>query len=177
LDPGRRTATLDVEVMFMAKAMEKKEIAKENVVPFRETFPALPHWMERLDELLGERWAPLLPFRFAEDFVRVPPVDVFEEAGAIVVKAELPGMKKEEIDIHVAGELVTISGKKEKEEKVERKDYLRLERTAGEFTRTVKLPAPIVVEKVTAAYKDGVLELRAPKAEPGVAAGRKIDVA
>ncbi len=85
-------------------------------------------------------------------------------------------MKKEEIDIHVTGDKLTISGKKEKEEKVERKDYRRVERAAGMFSRTVTLPAEVELEKITASYKDGVLEIRAPKVEGAAPKGRKVDV-
>jgi HSP20 family protein len=134
--------------------------------------------MERLDTLLSEHWSPWMPMlRLTEEVaLRIPPVDVYEEGDTIIVKAELPGMKKEEIALHVTNDLLTIAGKKTKEEKVERKDYLKVERAAGEFTRTVKLPATVLADRVTAAYRDGVLEIRAPKAEPAKPAGRKVEV-
>jgi HSP20 family protein len=133
--------------------------------------------MERIDELLGERSPFPLLLRFPEEMgLKTPLLDVYEEGDTIVVKAELPGMKKGEIDIRVAGEMITISGTKEKEEKVERKEYFRLERSAGSFTRSVKLPAQIDSEKVSATYRDGVLEIHAPKAEPAKPAGRKIEI-
>jgi HSP20 family protein len=160
---------------------EENEIAREpgTLVPLRAGFPALPRWMERLDELLAERWPPLLPLLgLGEELApRVPAVDVFEEAGAVVVKAELPGLRKEEIELHVAPDAVTISGRKEKEEKVEREDYLRLERSAGAFGRTVRLPAEVELAKVTATYRDGVLEIRAPKVVPSKETSRKVEVA
>jgi HSP20 family protein len=158
----------------MRKA-EPKEIARETAT-LTPLFPALPHWMERLDELF-DRW-PLLPLlRFPEELApRIPPLDVYEEGREIVVKAELPGMKKEEIELEVVGDLLTISGRKEREEKVERKDYRRFERTAGAFTRTVRLPAEVEVAKVAATYRDGVLEVRAPRVEPPKATARKVAV-
>jgi HSP20 family protein len=106
----------------------------------------------------------------------MPPVDVYEEGEAVVVKAELPGLKKEEVDIQIAGDVVTISGKKEKEEKVEKKDYYRYERESGSFSRSVALPAKVQAEKATAELKDGVLLLRAPKAEGVATSSLKIDV-
>jgi HSP20 family protein len=93
-----------------------------------------------------------------------------------VVKAELPGMKKEEIEVTLTGELLTLSGKKEKEEKVERKDYHRIERMAGAFTRSLKLPFEVEVEKVTATFREGVLEIRAPKTPEAKAKSRKVEV-
>jgi HSP20 family protein len=165
----------------MAKVMKREPEGREEkgaLMPFRTGFPAMPSWM---DDLLFERW-PLAPFtpmlRLAEGLgVRAPPVDVYEEGGDIVVKAELPGMKKEEIEVDVTGDLVTLSGRKEKEEKVERKDYHRLERASGAFTRTVRLPDEVVLDKVTATFKDGVLEVRAPKAHAEKVTARKVEIA
>ncbi len=158
-----------------------KERGKEagRIVPFRSAFPEIPRMMERLDELLMERWAPFWPtLRIAEELLpRVPPVDVYEDGDEVVLKAELPGMTKDEIEVHVSGSEVTFSGTKEKEEKLEKKDYHRFERTTGAFTRTVALPAEVELEKVTAKYENGVLEIRAPKAAPAKPAERKIEVA
>jgi HSP20 family protein len=138
-----------------------------------------PRWMERFEEMFADVWPPMWPvLRFPEELgLRMPPLDVYEEGGVVVVKAELPGMKKEEIEVHLSGKELTVSGKKEKEEKVERKDYRRVERTAGAFRRTVTLPAEVELEKVTASYKDGVLEIRAPRTERAEPKARKVDVA
>jgi HSP20 family protein len=108
--------------------------------------------------------------------VKVPPVDVYEEGDTLVVKAELPGMKREEIEVTLTGDLLTLSGKKEKEEKVERKDYHRLERAAGAFTRSFKLPYEVKLDEVKATFKEGVLEIRAPKSAEAKARSRKIEV-
>jgi HSP20 family protein len=160
----------------MTEVIRKTETNEEagTLLPL---FPALPHWMGRIDDLF-DRWAlhPLL--RFPDELApRFPPVDVYEEGGAIVVKAELPGMKKEEIEVELRDDVVTISGRKEREEKVERKEYRRFERAAGAFARTVRLPAEVDAAKVTATYRDGVLELRAPKAEPAKVNARKVEIA
>jgi HSP20 family protein len=162
----------------MAKVMKREHEHHEGkgaLAPFLAGFPAMPRWM---DEMLLDRWPPFAPMlRFAEELgIRAPPVDVYEEGDDIVVKAELPGMKKEEIEVDVTGDLVTLSGKKEKEEKIERKDYHRLERATGSFSRTVRLPAEVVLDKVTAAFKDGVLEVRAPKAHAEKVTARKVEV-
>jgi HSP20 family protein len=174
--------TLFVEVMVVTKLeknngkSQKKEAA---IVPARAgRMESLPRWMERFENMFAEAWAPLWPvLRLSEELLpRVPPLDVYEEGGAVVVKAELPGMKKEEIEVRVSGHVLTISGKKEKEEKIERKDYRRVERTAGMFSRTVTLPAEVELDKMTAAYKDGVLEIRAPKVPGAEPKGRKVEV-
>lgn len=118
---------------------------------FRRPFPMMetPWWT---------RW-PTLAGEFS------PTLDVYEEGGEVVVKAEMPGMKKEEIHVDIGDDSVTISGEKKKEEKVERKDYYRHERSHGSFARTCALPAGVETEKARATFKDGVLEVRVPKTE------------
>jgi HSP20 family protein len=148
------------------------------LAPIRERLTEMPRLMDRLDEMIMERWAPLWgALRAPEEMAfRLPPVDVFEEGTEIVAKVELPGMKKEEIEVEVGPETVTISGKKAKEEKVERRNYFRFERASGAFTRTVRLPAEVELEKAHAEYKDGVLVVRVPKAVGGKPTAKKIDV-
>jgi HSP20 family protein len=92
-----------------------------------------------------------------------PAVDIFEEKGEVVVKAELPGMKKDNISVKVVGNDIIINGEKKTEEKVERKDYLRVERSHGSFNRTVSLPEGCDTEHAKASFKDGVLEVRLPR--------------
>lgn len=149
------------------------------IVPTLEPRMALfPRWVERFEDIFADVWPAGWPMlRFPEELgMRIPPLDLYEEAGSVVVKAELPGMKKEEIEIHVTGTELTISGKKEREEKVERKDYSRFERSAGMFSRTVMLPAEVDLERMTASYRDGVLEIRAPEVTGAAPKGRKIAV-
>ena len=161
----------------MTKVARREREREGAIVPIRPAL-SLPHWMERFEEMIENRW-PFFPMlRWPEELaaVKAPPVDVYEEGDALVVKAELPGMKKEEIEVTVTGDLLTISGKREKEEKVERKDYHRLERMAGAFSRSLKLPFEVELDKVTAAFRDGVLEIRAPKTAEIRAKSRRIDV-
>jgi len=142
--------------------------------------PALPglagSLMERMDEMLSERWGWWPALRWHDEMTRVPPIDVYEEQGSLVAKVELPGMKKEEVEITLEGNLLTVAGVKEREERLERKNYSRYERHSGAFSRTVALPFEVVMEKATASLKEGVLEIRAPRAEGGKASRRKIEV-
>lgn len=159
----------------MAKVM-KAEGTK--LAPLREKLTEMPHLMDRLDEMLTERWMPLWgALRGPEEMsLRLPPVDVFEDGAEVVVKAELPGLKKEDLGVEVGPETVTISGKKTKEEKVERRSYYRFERASGSFTRTVRLPAEVELEKAHADYKDGVLEIRVPKATTKGPTSKKVEI-
>jgi HSP20 family protein len=82
-----------------------------------------------------------------------------------VVKAELPGIGKDEVEVNLTGSTLTIEGEKKKEEEVKRANYYRSERSYGSFARTVELPAEVKGEATKATFKDGVLEVRMPKTE------------
>jgi HSP20 family protein len=103
----------------------------------------------------------LLGERRTGDFV--PAVDMFEEGNELVIKAELAGIKKEDIKVEVAGNTLTLSGEKRGEEKVQKKDYYRVEQSYGSFSRTLELPEGAKLDEVKASYKDGLLEIRVPR--------------
>lgn len=148
------------------------------LAPIRDVLTEMPHLMDRLDAMFMERWAPLWgALRAPEEMaLRLPPVDVFEEGSDVVAKAELPGLKREEIAVEVGPETLTISGKKAREEKVERRSYYRFERASGTFTRTVRLPAEVELDKAHAEYKDGVLTVRVPKATTARPTAKKVEI-
>jgi HSP20 family protein len=94
----------------------------------------------------------------------VPVMDVSESGDQVVVKAEVPGMKKEDIKVSVKDDILTISGEKKQEERAEGENWHRVERSYGSFKRVLSLPS-VDSAKVEATYKDGVLEVRLPKLE------------
>lgn len=96
----------------------------------------------------------------------IPAVDLFEEGGELVIKAELAGIKRDDIKVELVGNMLTIKGEKRDENKVEKKDYYRVEQAYGSFSRTLELPEGINGDKVTASYRDGLLEIRIPKEAP-----------
>ena len=101
-------------------------------------------------------------------------IDVIDRDNEIVIKAEVPGMNKDLLDVQVHGNQVYISGKKEEIQSQEEGKYIYRERRYGEFSRTVQLPVDVDASQTKAAYKEGVLELVLPKAES--AKRRKIAV-
>jgi len=103
-------------------------------------------------------------------------VDIYEEGADVVVKAEIPGMKKEDIHVDINDKTVTIHGEKKKEEKIERKNYVRHERSYGSFARTFDLPEEVQTDKARASFKDGVLEVRVPKTGEAAKRTRKVAV-
>ena len=113
---------------------------------------------------------------FTESFVRPgvafpslgmegPAVDMYQTKDDIIVKAAVPGVKPEDIDIAVTGDVLTITGELKEEEKVEEGNYLRQERRYGQFMRELALPTQVNADKAKAEFEHGVLTLRLPKAE------------
>ena len=88
-----------------------------------------------------------------------------EDKDNVVIVMELPGMKKEDIDISLHNGSLTISGERKNEEKYGDAEVYRAERFVGKFQRSVTLPAPVSADKVTAQYKEGVLTITLPKSE------------
>jgi len=103
-----------------------------------------------------------------------PALDLYEDKDNFYVKAELPGMKKEDIDLTFQDGSLSISGERKEESKHEESEIYRSERFFGRFQRTVTLPTPVNVESVKADYKDGILKVTLPKTEE--AKPKRIDV-
>ena len=103
-----------------------------------------------------------------------PALDLYEDKDNFVVKIELPGMKREDIEVSLHEGSLSISGERKSEKKHEDAEVYRAERFFGRFQRTVTLPTPVAADKVKAAYKDGVLTITLPKTEE--AKPKQIDV-
>lgn len=97
--------------------------------------------------------------------LKTPAIDVIERDDEILVRAELPGIDKKDIDVSVSDSSLTLRGSKREEVKEEKGEFYRHEITEGAFTRTVTLPAPVDSEQAKATFKDGLLELHLPKTE------------
>ena len=107
-----------------------------------------------------------------------PPVDIYE-AGSheLILKAELPAMTREDIDITLENNTLTLRGEKKFEQDVKDEQYHRVERTYGSFSRSFALPTTVDVNKVSAEYKDGVLTIKLPFREEAKPKQIKVDVA
>jgi HSP20 family protein len=93
------------------------------------------------------------------------PVDIYETKDEIVVRAEAAGIDPKDVKVALTGDQLTLSGKREHENKVEGRSYARVERRYGSFVRSFTLNVSVVTEQVSASYKDGILEIHLPKAE------------
>ena len=127
------------------------------------TWPTLGRLTDLRDEIDRIFEAPLA--RTSEFLGWAPVFDVYEEKDNFIVKAELPGMKKEDINVSLEEGHLVISGERKTETKSEGAEVYRAERYFGKFQRSVALPTPVAPGNVTAEYKDGILTVTLPKSE------------
>lgn len=95
----------------------------------------------------------------------LPDMDVLEQEGNIVMRMDLPGMKREDIDVAIEGEMLVVRGQRKEEKETKEEDYYCAERATGSFYRSMRLPEGSNPDAIEATYKDGVLEIRAPRPE------------
>lgn len=105
-----------------------------------------------------------------------PSVDIYEEGNELILKADLPGLGKDEVTVDVSNNTLNITGEKKREEKVDKENYYRYERAHGCFNRSFELPEGLDTEKVKAHFKDGVLEIRIPKTDAAIEKTHKIPI-
>ncbi len=164
--------------MATKRKEEEERLARTEPGKLAAPFEEVEKWFEdvlsRPFSIFAPAWWPKT--RLAEMVSVTPSVDIFREGNEIVVKAETPGMKKEDLDISITDDTVTISGEKKKQERVEKKDYFRYERSEGSFSRSFHLPEGVLTDKATAKFKDGVLEIRLPVAEEARKKRKKVNI-
>jgi HSP20 family protein len=155
-----------------------KELVRAERSGYLAPFEDMERWFE-------EAWH--RPFSMMRSFLRPegsmsefetvsPSVDIYDRGNELVLKADLPGMRKEDLDIHLADNVLTISGETRKEEKVEKENYYRYERSHGSFFRRFELPYDIDSEHIKAHLEDGVLEVKLPRTAEAQGKTRKITV-
>lgn len=131
-------------------------------------FDDLDRWF---DNLLSRRWLqpdwkiPSWPEREFSLSKNIPKVDVIEHDNEIKVQAALPGVKKEDLDVSIDDQMVTIRASCKQEEETKNENYYCREINRGEFQRTLSLPTQVDGEKAKASFKDGILDITIPKSE------------
>ena len=124
------------------------------------------------------RWEPFRDFGFATANQWMPPVDIYQDGDReIVLKAELPDMTREDIDVTVENFVLTIKGEKKLGAEVKEEQFHHIERQYGSFSRSFSLPRTVDASKVSADYKNGVLTVRLPLREEARPRQIKVDVA
>jgi len=133
--------------------------------PFRE--------LDNFGKEMGN-WFERPPFRFLS--ASTPKVDVYETDKDLIMKAEIPGVSKEDLNVYVDESTIRLSGQTKRNDEFKDDQIYRSERYYGSFSRTIPLPSEIDAEQVTAEYKDGILTIKAPKVEPSKTKSRRIDI-
>ena len=116
--------------------------------------------LSRINDLFGESF-----WGGRDSATWYPPVDVLEGKDAYIVRAELPGMKKEDFHLEVKDGVLTLTGERKSEKATDGAEYRSVERISGKFWRSFSLPETVKHDAIQATYKDGILEIHVPKAE------------
>lgn len=132
---------------------------------------------DEISSILNRNFDSFFPeYIYNDEFKCGMPVEIDEKDKEYVVKAELPGVKKEDLDIDLEKNRLTISAKKEEEQKEDTKGYRKSEFKYGEFSRTVYFPEEINIEKTNAKLEHGILRIEAPKLNAEKAGSKKLTV-
>jgi HSP20 family protein len=108
--------------------------------------------------------------------VQAPPVDVYDLADEVVVRAELPGIAKEDVEVHISDSTLTLKAQKTREQHVEEQSYYRRECQYGSFLRSIQLPSEVQANAARASMENGVLEIRLRKSEVTKKKSVKVEV-
>ena len=129
--------------------------------------------MDRLFERLWDDFGmPVSPATVRE----LPQIDLSEREDKLIIKAEIPGMNPEDMDISLTDDVLTIKGEMKHTHTDEGEDYHRIERRYGFFSRNIQLPCKVTMDQIIATYKKGILHIEMPKCKPDAAREIKIKV-
>lgn len=120
-------------------------------------FALMKHFTEDMDEMLG-RW----PRAIGDVAAWTPAIEVKEREGKLLVTADLPGLKKEDVTVHIEGGKLVIEGERKQEKEEKREGYYRSERSYGKFYRSIRLPEGALIDKAAANFTNGVLKVSVP---------------
>jgi len=135
------------------------------IVRWKDPIGELSSIHERMNRLFGEAFGPARAQE--EGWIRSwePAVDIYETDDAIIVRAEVPGVERDQVHVEVKDGILTLRGERKFERDVKEESYHRIERSYGSFQRSFTLPSSVDPDKVRAALKNGVLEVALPKKE------------
>jgi HSP20 family protein len=140
-------------------------------------FFSLQRLADEMDRMFDDfgfgRHAGRFPF-WRESAGWAPEVDVFQKNNELTIRADLPGLKKEEVSVDVLDNAVRIHGERRREHAEEREGYHRSERSYGSFSRTIPVPEGAITEQARAEFRDGVLEITMPS--PPASKGRRLEI-
>jgi HSP20 family protein len=152
-------------IPWLSKSPNK--VSESSVSEFKREIDTL------FDNFFGAKW----PLAFsAESKGFVPAFDVRETEDDLLVSAELPGVEASDIEVNLVGSVLVIKGEKKEEKEEKGENRHTVERTYGSFTRSVTIPCDVIQDKIEANFRNGVLELKLPKAQHEKKTARKIEV-
>jgi HSP20 family protein len=129
-----------------------------------EDLGLMPRFMLDIDRLFDDFWARPFSRRVLKEFTWSPEIEVFEKNGRFNVRADLPGLTRNDVKVNVVEGMLTLEGERKKETETRREGYYRSERSYGTFYRAVPLPKGGKVDQIEATFKNGVLEISLPLA-------------
>jgi HSP20 family protein len=131
-------------------------------------FPSIGKLYDEMDRMFENFFGPVLPERRGStpEGYRLPMIDLVEADGEYVLKAELPGVDKDHLNVEVLPDAVSLRAETSEEKETQEKSFHRHERSYRSFQRTISLPAEVKTGEVKASFKDGLLEVHLPKAQP-----------
>ena len=164
----------------MTPSREERSLGRSRTMDWVESpFRAMQRLADEMDRMLedvgfGRRWGRSPAWRESEAAFWAPPVEVFQKNNELTIRAELPGLKREEVSVEVSDTAVTIQGERKREHEEHRESMYRSERTYGSFYRVIPVPEGAITEQAKANFRDGVLEITMPV--PPVSKGRRIEI-
>jgi HSP20 family protein len=155
---GKKEAIMTTKRNELVEAVPRRELSLLDEMD--RAFDSLFHrgWLRPF----REAWPDLA--RFEETFgIGAPRIDVLDRDEEILVRAEVPGVDRKDLQVELSGQMLTIHGERRREEKEEKGEYFRSEIAHGMFSRTIRLPEEVALDKAAAEFKDGILEVHLPK--------------
>jgi HSP20 family protein len=159
--------------------MEGRRSKEQGGMPVRRERGWMDPWSrfsEEVDRMFDELWHPSFFRRGRMTRMWTPQIDVLEKEGSLVVRADLPGISRDDLEVEVADNMLTLRGERRHEEEQQEEGYYRAERSYGSFSRTIPLPEGVSTEDVKATFNDGVLEIRIPVPQQQTAQARRIQI-
>ena len=162
----------------MTPTREEGRLARPDAAGGVRPFRALQRFADEIDRMfddVGRRWAGIPPWRERTPAdVWAPQIEVFQRDNELVIRADLPGMKRDDVTVEITDDAVTIQGERRHESEEEREGFYRSERIYGSFYRVIPLPEGAITEQAKANFRDGVLEITMPV--PPKSKGRRMEI-
>jgi HSP20 family protein len=154
---------------------QERSMVRKSLPVFLSPFTLLQRFFtDDVTDLLDDRFQPRSTG--ADRFEWAPAIDVIQRGNEMVVRADLPGMKPDDLAVEVSEEAITISGERRQELEEDRANLYRFERSYGTFFRAIPLPEGAIVDQAKASFKDGVLEITVPAPSEQVSRGRRLEI-